>query len=104
VEELMRQPEAHELRLLEAAGAVLAGTVPLSAEQTAEVARLVGGDGPAAQLGLPGGSPDELRAAALDAAGRWRSYATFGSTPTQSRVAHVVHRAYFLLWRSLGGG
>ncbi len=104
VEELMRQPEAHELRLLEAAGAVMAGTVPLPPELAVEVARLVGSDDPAAQLGRPGGSPDELRAAALEAAGRWRSYAAFGSTPAQSRVAHVVHRAYFLLWRGLGGG
>lgn len=106
VEDLMQRPEAHELRLLEAAGAVMAGTVPLPAEWTAEVTRLVGGADAAAQLGLPGAPADvdALRAAALEAAGRWRSYATFGSTPAQSRVAHVVHRSYFLLWRSLGGG
>ena len=104
VEELMQEPAAQELRLLEAAGAVMSGTVPMPPERTEEVARLVGGVEPTAQLGLPGGTDDELREAALEAAGRWRSYATFGSTPAQSRVAHVVHRSYFLLWRSLGGG
>jgi Dynamin family len=108
VEELMQAPETQELRLLEAAGAVMSGTVPMPAEQTADVTRLVGGSDPAAQLGLAGrpeaGDPEALRLAALEAAGRWRSYASFGATPAQSRVAHVVHRSYFLLWRSLGGG
>lgn len=104
VEELMQEPAAQELRLLEAAGAVMSGTVPMPPERTEEVARLVGGAEPGAQLGLPGAADDELREASLEAAGRWRSYATFGSTPAQSRVAHVVHRSYFLLWRSLGGG
>jgi Dynamin family len=104
VEDLMQAPEAHELRLLEAAGAVMSGTVPLPEHLTAEVSRLVGIADPVARLGLPAGADDdEVRAAALDAAGRWRSFATFGSTPAQSRVAHVVHRSYFLLWRSLGG-
>jgi Dynamin family len=108
VEELMQEPETQELRLLEAAGAVMSGTVPMPPGQTEEVSRLVGGADPAAQLGLAGRpeaeDPEALRLAALEAAGRWRSYATFGSTPAQSRVAHVVHRSYFLLWRSLGGG
>jgi hypothetical protein len=104
VEELMQDPEAQELRLLDAAGAVLGGSVPMPPEWTAEVSRLVSGGSPEAQLGLRGAADEELRAAALEAAGRWRSYATFGSTPAQSRVAHVVHRSYFLLWRSLGGG
>jgi hypothetical protein len=104
VEDLMSDPAAQELRLLEAAGAVMSGNVPLPEEQTAQVSALVGGNAPDARLGLPGADPETLRAAALDLAGRWRSYATFGSTPAQSRVAHVVHRSYFLLWRSLGGG
>ena len=104
VEELLQEPGTQELRLLEAAGAVMSGTVPMPAERTEEVARLVGGAAPDTRLGRPGAGPDELRAAALDAAGRWRSYASFGATPAQSRVAHVVHRSYFLLWRSLGGG
>jgi hypothetical protein len=104
VEDLMGDPAAQELRLLEAAGAVMSGTVPMPPERTEEVARLVGGAEPGARLGRPYAEVEELRAAALDAAGRWRSYAAFGSTPAQSRVAHVVHRSYFLLWRSLGGG
>ena len=104
IEDLMQASQAHELRLLEAAGAVMAGTVPMPEHLTAEVSRLVSVADPAARLGLPvGADADEVRAAALDAAGRWRSFATFGSTPAQSRVAHVVHRSYFLLWRSLGG-
>lgn len=108
VEELMQEPGTQELRLLEAAGAVMSGTVPMPAGQTEDISRLVGGGDPAARLGLAGRPEAEdreaLQLAALEAAGRWRSYATFGSTPAQSRVAHVVHRSYFLLWRSLGGG
>ena len=104
MEDLMSDPAAQELRLLEAAGAVMSGSVPLPPGLTAEVGALVGGHAPDARLGLPGAGDEALRAAALDAAGRWRSYAAFGATPAQSRVAHVVHRSYFLLWRSLGGG
>ena len=29
---------------------------------------------------------------------------SFGATPAQSRVAHVVHRAYFLIWQQLRSG
>ena len=43
----------------------------------------------------------ELSAYALERAGWWRSFASFGATPAQSRVAHVVHRAYFLIWQQL---
>jgi Dynamin family len=104
IEDLTARPEAHLLRLLEVATLVSSGEVTLPPELDAELSRLVGDPEPAAQLGLPAGAPvDALRAAALDAAGRWRSFATFGSNPAQSRVAHVVHRGFFLLWQRLGG-
>lgn len=97
IEGLLQRPESHQLRLLDAAALVASGTVSLPDELTAEVARLAGGGTPAEQLG----TAEDLAGAALDAANRWRSFATFGSTPAQSRVAHVVHRTYFLLWREL---
>ena len=53
------------------------------------------------QLGLPGATLPALQAAAVDRAGWWRSFASFGATPAQSRVAHVVHRTYFLMWRAM---
>jgi len=107
LEELVARPEAHQLRLLEAAALVSSGTVALPAEQAAELNRLVTGSGPVEQLGLaadPAPAPDALAHAALEAAARWRSFATFGSTPAQSRVAHVVHRGFFLLWQQLQAG
>lgn len=103
LEELLQRPEAHQLRVLEAASLVTSGTVPMPEELSREVAALVLGSTPAQRLGLPGGTDQQLAAAALEAAGRWRSFATFGSTPAQSRIAHVIHRAYFLLWQELGG-
>ncbi|HEX3816580.1 MAG TPA: dynamin family protein [Mycobacteriales bacterium] len=104
LEELMQRPEAHQLRLLEVASLVTSGTVAMPAELGTELARLVVAADPAEQLGLPGQPPEALAHAALDAAARWRSFATFGSTPAQSRVAHVVHRGYFLLWQQLQTG
>lgn len=101
VEELLQRPESHQLRLLEAAALVTSGTVQMPDRLANELARLVIADGPQAQLGLPGEPPQVLARAALDAAARWRSFATFGATPAQSRVAHVVHRGYFLLWQRL---
>lgn len=103
VEGLLQRPEAHQLRLLEAASLVTSGTVPLPDDMSAELTRLIATDDPGEQLGAPGRDPATLRGIALDRAARWRSFATFGSTPAQGRVAHVVHRGFFLLWQQLGG-
>ncbi|HVX44176.1 MAG TPA: dynamin family protein [Mycobacteriales bacterium] len=103
LEELLQRPEAHQLRVLEAASLVTSGTVEMPEELAREVAALVLGSTPAQRLGLAGGTPAQLAEVALEAAGRWRSFATFGSTPAQSRIAHVIHRAYFLLWQELKG-
>jgi hypothetical protein len=104
VEELLQRAEAHRLRLLEAAALVGSGTVPMPAERAAEVSALVSGRTVAEQLAAPGREPATLRGLALERATDWRSFATFGSSPAQSRVAHVVHRAYVLLWQQLGTG
>lgn len=104
LEELAARPQAHQLRLLEAAALISSGTVELPKPQAAEVARLAAGGDPAEQLDLPGQPPEALAHAALEAAARWRSFATFGSTPAQSRIAHVVHRGFFLLWQQLQAG
>lgn len=101
IESLLQRPEAHRLRLVEAASLVASATVPLPEDLAREVARFAVGRTAADQLGRPGASADELAAAALAAARRWRSFASFGSTPAQSRVAHTVHRGYFLLWQEL---
>lgn len=104
VEMLLAQPEAHQLRLLEALTLVTAGTVDLPADLTDEVLRVGSNSRIDAQLGMPGRTPAELTARALERAGWWRSFASFGATPAQSRVAHVVHRAYFLIWQRLTAG
>jgi hypothetical protein len=104
IEDLTSRPEAHLLPLLRAAAQVSAGHVTLPDELAAELSRLVDSDDPAEQLGQPGASAEKLQAAALETAARWRSFATFGSTPAQSRVAHVVHRGFFLVWQRLRDG
>lgn len=103
IEMLLQRPEAHQLRLLEALTLVSSGAVTMDPELTAEILRLGGSTRPDEQLGLIGRAGAELQAAALERAGWWRSFASFGATPAQSRVAHVVHRAYFLLWQQLKG-
>ena len=101
VEDLLARPRTHALRLFEAASLVASGTVPLPDDLATELSLLVGSDHAASQLGVPGADPDTVRQLALDRAVRWRSFATAGSTPAQSRVAHVVHRGFFLLWQRL---
>jgi hypothetical protein len=101
IEVLLGRPEAHHLRLLEALTLVASGAVDMPDDLADEVLRVGGATEVAEQLGLPGRPVRDLAAYALERAGWWRSFASFGATPAQSRVAHVVHRAYFLLWQQL---
>ncbi|HWE89755.1 MAG TPA: dynamin family protein [Pseudonocardiaceae bacterium] len=104
IEGLLTRPEAHQLRLLEALTLVASGAVDMPEDLADEVLRVGSSADVGEQLGLPGRSMTDLTGYALERAGWWRSFASFGATPAQSRVAHVVHRAYFLIWQSLREG
>lgn len=101
IEVLLAKPEAHQLRLLEALTLVTSGAVAMPEDLAEEVLRVGSSADIGEQLGLKGRPHKELSAYALERAGWWRSFASFGATPAQSRVAHVVHRAYFLIWQQL---
>jgi tRNA U34 5-carboxymethylaminomethyl modifying GTPase MnmE/TrmE len=101
IEVLLAKPEAHQLRLLEALTLVVSGAVDMPEDLAEEVLRVGSNADIGAQLGKPGAPRPELAAHALERAGWWRSFASFGATPAQSRVAHVVHRAYFLIWQQV---
>jgi hypothetical protein len=101
IEVLLAKPEAHQLRLLEALTLVASGAVDMPEDLSEEVLRVGSNADLGAQLGKPGAPRQELAAHALERAGWWRSFASFGATPAQSRVAHVVHRAYFLMWQQV---
>jgi hypothetical protein len=101
IEVLLAKPQAHQLRLLEALTLVASGALDLPADLAEEVLRVGSSVRVDEQLGRPGAEPAELAGHALERAGWWRSFASFGATPAQSRVAHVVHRAYFLIWQRL---
>ena len=101
IEVLLQRPEAHQLRLLEALTLVTSGAVAMPEDLVDEVVRVGGSYAAAEQLGMVGHGRGELAGYALERAGWWRSFAAFGATPAQARVAHVVHRAYFLIWQSL---
>ncbi|HVK25109.1 MAG TPA: dynamin family protein [Actinokineospora sp.] len=101
IEVLLAKPEAHQLRLLEALTLVTSGAVDMPEDLAEEVLRVGGSAEIGEQLGMKGRPHKELSAYALERAGWWRSFASFGATPAQSRVAHVVHRAYFLIWQQL---
>ncbi|HEY0454078.1 dynamin family protein [Actinophytocola sp.] len=101
IEVLLAKPEAHQLRLLEALTLVTSGAVAMPEDLAEEVLRVGSTADIGEQLGLKGRPHKELSAYALERAGWWRSFASFGATPAQSRVAHVVHRAYFLIWQQL---
>lgn len=101
IEVLLAKPEAHQLRLLEALTLVASGAVAMPEDLAEEVLRVGSTADVGEQLGLPGRPRQELTDFALERAGWWRSFASFGATPAQSRVAYVVHRAYFLIWQQL---
>lgn len=101
IEALLAKPEAHQLRLLEALTLVSSGAVTMPEDLAEEVLRVGSTADVAEQLDLPGRPLRDLAGYALERAGWWRSFASFGATPAQSRVAHVVHRAYFLIWQRL---
>ncbi|MBC6449144.1 dynamin family protein [Actinokineospora xionganensis] len=101
IEVLLAKPEAHQLRLLEALTLVTSGAVSMPDDLAEEVLRVGSSPDVPEQLGMKGRPHKELSAYALERAGWWRSFASFGATPAQSRVAHVVHRAYFLIWQQL---
>ncbi len=103
IEVLLAKPEAHQLRLLEALTLVTSGAVAMPEDLAEEVLRVGSSADIGEQLGLKVRPAKELSAYALERAGWWRSFASFGATPAQSRVAHVVHRAYFLIWQQLRG-
>jgi len=104
IEVLLAKPEAHQLRLLEALTLVTSGAVSMPDDLAEEVLRVGSNADVGEQLGLPGRPRHEWEAYALERAGWWRSFASFGATPAQSRIAHVVHRAYFLIWQQLREG
>ncbi|MET0426533.1 MAG: dynamin family protein [Actinoplanes sp.] len=103
VEQLLRDPAYHRLRLLDVAQRVATGMVPLPAAWEQELTRLATSDDPRWILRLPYAGADELAAAAVEAANRWRVYAVAGAGPAQSRVAQVVHRGFHLLARQVRG-
>jgi hypothetical protein len=103
IEVLLAKPEAHQLRLLEALTLVTSGAVAMPEDLAEEVLRVGSHADIPEQLGMKGRPQRELVAFALERAGWWRSFASFGATPAQSRVAHVVHRAYFLIWQQIRG-
>jgi hypothetical protein len=97
VEQVLREPAYHRLRLLEVAQRVATGAVPMPAAWEQELTRLATSDDARWILRLPDAGPDELAYAALEAANRWRVYAVAGAGPAQSRVAQVAHRGFYLL-------
>jgi hypothetical protein len=83
---------AHEFAELRLLSTLRSGAVKLAPDALAEAERLLGADGgsAAARLGLdPGTGPGELRAAALDAATRWKRRS---ESPLSNRAVADVAR------------
>lgn len=103
IEQVLRQPEYHRLRLLEVAQSVSSGTVELPEPMRRELIRLATSTDVAWILDLPAADPDALARAAREAAARWRVYAVAGAGPAQARVAQVAHRGFHLLSQRAAG-
>src|SRR6266571_3776818 len=103
IERVLLQPDYHRLRLLEVAQQVTTGAVDLPDQMEGELTRLALSNDPGFILNLPAAAPEQLSRAALEAATRWRAYAVAGASPTQSRVALVAHRGFFLLSQRVRG-
>jgi hypothetical protein len=104
VEETLREPEYHRLRVLEATHLVSTGAVELPEMMERELTRLAAAADPAAVLDLPDATADQLMAAATVSAARWRTFAVAEAAPDQARVAMVGHRAFQLLAQRLRAG
>jgi energy-coupling factor transporter ATP-binding protein EcfA2 len=103
IERVLQQPDAHRLRLLEVAQLVTTGAVDLPDQMEGELTRLALSNDPGWILNLPRADRDQMVRAALDAATRWRAYAVAGASPSQSRVALVAHRGFYLLSQRIRG-
>jgi hypothetical protein len=77
--------------------------VDLPDQMEGELTRLALSNDPRFILNLPAAQADQLSQAALEAATRWRAYAVAGASPSQSRVALVAHRGFFLLSQRVRG-
>jgi hypothetical protein len=97
VEQALRDPAYHRLRLLDAAQRAATGAVALPAHWEQQLIRLATSTDPRWILDLPDADGTALAAAAVAAAGRWRAYAVDGAGPAQARIAHVAHRGFQLL-------
>ncbi|GIF02521.1 isoniazid inducible gene protein IniC [Actinoplanes siamensis] len=97
LEDVLRDPAYHRLRLLDAAQRAATGAVRLPADRETELIRLATSDDPRWILNLPDATAAELSSAAIAAAGRWRAYAVDGAGPAQARVAHIAHRGFQIL-------
>jgi Dynamin family len=93
LEDVLRDPAYHRLRLLDAAQRAASGAVRLPADRESELIRLATSDDPRHILNLPDAGEKELIAAAA----RWRAYAVDGAGPAQARIAHIAHRGLQLL-------
>ncbi|GAA4467524.1 dynamin family protein [Phytohabitans houttuyneae] len=103
IERVLQQPDYHRLRLLEVAQLVSTGSVELPEPMEQELTRLALSNDPQWILNLPTAGTEQLVKAALDAATRWRVYAVAGASPSQSRVALVAHRGFYLLSQRVRG-
>jgi hypothetical protein len=103
IERVLQQPDYHRLRLLEVAQLVTTGAVDLPDQMEGELTRLALSNDPRFILNLPAAQAEQLSQAALEAATRWRAYAVAGASPSQSRVALVAHRGFFLLSQRVRG-
>jgi hypothetical protein len=103
IERVLQQPDYHRLRLLEVAQLVSTGSVELPEPMEQELTRLALSNDPQWILNLPTAGTEQLVKAALDAATRWRVYAVAGASPSQSRVALVAHRGFYLLSQKVRG-
>jgi hypothetical protein len=96
---------AHEFAELRLAHLVMTGSVRLSDDETAELARLTAVAAPTARLGLdPDASPAQLRQTALAGIDRWR---VRGEDPLTDRlladVCEVVARSYEAVFQASPG-
>ena len=105
IEVLLAKPEAHQLRLLEALT-----LVDLRRRRHAGGPGGRGAAGSAArgtvgeQLGLRGAAAGSCRRTPWNGPAGGAPSRRSAPRPRQSRVAHVVHRAYFLIWQQLREG
>lgn len=98
--EMLREPQLHELSVIEAHAMLRSGQIRLPKLLADDVERMAGGGPLMQRLGAGDSNPSAIRAAASNAAVRWAEL-EITATPKQAALARTMRTAYSIAFAEL---